>query len=132
MSERCREFAFNFSVTDFFGSLQTDIGVKYMTASDFRHYTRGKLPGPLHIRDRPVLSSQCEVTRGRDLHEYNTSGGVRLDTRSTGFIQAYEALPSEVGTRLFKKLPLELRVEPLFERKIRRLLVQAAYYSLCW
>ncbi|KAG8266446.1 hypothetical protein J6590_071762 [Homalodisca vitripennis] len=59
-------------------------------------------------------------------------GGMRLDLCSTG-LQAYEALPSEVGAKLFNKLPLDLRVEnrkPLFKRKLRRLLVQGAYYSV--
>ncbi|KAG8248166.1 hypothetical protein J6590_085622 [Homalodisca vitripennis] len=48
-------------------------------------------------------------------------------------LHAYEALPSEVGAKLFNKLPLDLRVEnskPLFKRKLRRLLVQGAYYSV--
>ncbi|KAG8330390.1 hypothetical protein J6590_065425 [Homalodisca vitripennis] len=67
-----------------------------------------------------------------DVHEYNTRG--RDAFRSTQHrLQAYEALPSEVGAKLFNKLPLDLRVEnkkPLFKRKLRHQLVQGAYYSV--
>ncbi|KAG8328885.1 hypothetical protein J6590_099423 [Homalodisca vitripennis] len=69
---------------------------------------------------------KCEVTRGRDVHEYDTRG--RDAFRSAQHrLQAYEALPSENGAKLFNKLPLDLRVEnrkPLFKRNLRRLLVQ--------
>ncbi|KAG8308986.1 hypothetical protein J6590_096795 [Homalodisca vitripennis] len=64
---------------------------------------------------------KCEVTRGRGVHEYNTR--VRDAFRSAQHrLQAYEALPSEVGAKLFNKLPLDLRVanrKPLFKRKLR-------------
>ncbi|KAG8273777.1 ATP-dependent RNA helicase tdrd9 [Homalodisca vitripennis] len=48
-------------------------------------------------------------------------------------IEANGALPSEVKAKMFK-LPLKLRVgkrKSLFKRKLRHLLVQGAYYSVC-
>ncbi|KAG8264251.1 hypothetical protein J6590_014537 [Homalodisca vitripennis] len=76
---------------------------------------------------------KCEVTRGRDVYEYNTRGRVAFRSAQHR-LQTYEALPSEVGAKLFNKLPLDLRVEnrkPLYKRKLRRLLVQGAY-TACW
>ncbi|KAG8294056.1 hypothetical protein J6590_003224 [Homalodisca vitripennis] len=67
-----------------------------------------------------------------DDHEYNTRGR-DLFISAQHRLQAYEALPSEVGAKLFNKPPLDLRVDnrkPLFMRKLNRLLVQGAYYSV--
>ncbi|KAG8322841.1 hypothetical protein J6590_015830 [Homalodisca vitripennis] len=97
-----------------------------------------------HVPKLEIMSKKLEFVRsrrnmlGRQVAS-DVSGeslmGITLDyvlalrhcqTRSAQHrIQGYEALPSE--------LSLELRVEnrkPLFKRKLRRLLVQGAYYSV--
>ncbi|KAG8310001.1 hypothetical protein J6590_071973 [Homalodisca vitripennis] len=61
--------------------------------------------------------------------------GIRESCRESAQhrLQAYEALSSEVGAKLFNKLPLDLRVQnriPLLSRLLKRLLVQGAYYSV--
>ncbi|KAG8259964.1 hypothetical protein J6590_108364 [Homalodisca vitripennis] len=75
---------------------------------------------------------KCEVTRGRDIHDYNTRGRDALRPAQHR-LRAFEALPSEVGAKLINKLPLDLQAEngqPLFKRKLRNLLVQGAFYSV--
>ncbi|KAG8286489.1 hypothetical protein J6590_058992 [Homalodisca vitripennis] len=77
---------------------------------------------PLHVRDCPVL----------DVHYYNTRGRDALRPAQHR-LRAFEVLPSEVGTKLINKLPLDLQAEngqPLFKMKLRNLLVQGAFYSV--
>ncbi|KAG8298983.1 hypothetical protein J6590_002952 [Homalodisca vitripennis] len=63
------------------------------------------------------------TTRGRHVLEYNTRGWDAYRSAQHR-LQAYEALPSEVGAKLFNRLPLDLRVnrKPLFKKNVRRLL----------
>ncbi|KAG8293195.1 hypothetical protein J6590_023354 [Homalodisca vitripennis] len=72
----------------------------------------------IRIISKIIIRESCDAEQRRS--EYNTKG--RDAFRSAQHrLQAYEALP------------LDLRVEnskPLFKRKLRRLLVQGAYYAV--
>ncbi|KAG8316456.1 hypothetical protein J6590_050580 [Homalodisca vitripennis] len=75
-----------------------------------------------HVKVSRLMTPRClsaeENENFRDVHEYNIRE--RDAFRSAQhWLRDYKALPSEVGAKLFNKLPLDLHVEnrkPLFKR----------------
>jgi len=76
--------------------------------------------------------SKCSLTRGRDIHSYNTRG---RDNPRTGQHRttAYEHLPSQAGIQLINKLPNSFKIQTTpkaSKTRLKRFLVSNAFYSV--
>lgn len=108
------------------------LGFRDSCRESFKNLNLLTLPSLYMSETIRYCRNKCTVVRGRDVHEYNTRGREILRTGQHR-LQAYEALPSEVGAKLINKLPEDIRDEPsetLFERKLRRFFVQEVFYSV--
>jgi len=75
--------------------------------------------------------SKCVLTRGRDIHDYNTRS---RDNFRTGQHRTavYEHLPSQAGVRFYNKLPNSVKNSHSpseFKNRLKHLLMSEAFYS---
>jgi len=86
----------------------------------------------LYILDTVLFCmSKCTMTRGQDIHSYETRG---RDTYRTGRHRTgvYEHLPSQAGVRFINKLPVSIKDAPTpkaLKSRLKRFLVSQAFYS---
>ena len=76
--------------------------------------------------------SKCALTRGRDIHEYETRG---RDDYRTGRHRTvvYEHLPSQAGVRYINRLPDSIKNEQTpkaLKTRLKRFLASKAFYNV--
>ncbi|KAG8308630.1 hypothetical protein J6590_105165 [Homalodisca vitripennis] len=75
--------------------------------------------------------SKCALTRGRDIHMYETRGSANYRTGRHRTV-VYERLPSQAGVHFLNRLPNSIKDAPTpkaLKTRLKRLLVSQAFYN---
>ncbi|KAG8315464.1 hypothetical protein J6590_070187 [Homalodisca vitripennis] len=74
--------------------------------------------------------SKCALTRGQDIHMYETRGRANYRTGRNRTV-VYERLPSQAGVQFLNRLPNSIKhaPTPALKTRLKRFLVSQAFYN---